>query len=95
VVLFFLVLFALLTHTHINSWNEYSRLAAVKALVKRGTWVIDDTALGQLTGDRVLLNGHFYSDKPPVFTFIAAGVYAGFIGAQVLPSILKSVTRAP
>ena len=76
VVLFFLVLFALLTHTHINSWNEYSRLAAVEALVKRGTWVIDDTALGQLTGDRVLLNGHFYSDKPPVFTFVASGVYA-------------------
>jgi len=76
VVLFFLVLFALLTHTHINSWNEYSRLAAVEALVKRGTWVIDDTVLGQLTGDRVLLNGHFYSDKPPVFTFIASGVYA-------------------
>lgn len=76
VAAFFLVLFALLTHTHINSWNEYSRLAAVEALVERGTWMIDDTALGRLTGDRVLLNGHFYSDKPPVFTFVASGVYA-------------------
>jgi hypothetical protein len=76
VVAFFLALWALLTHTHINSWNEYSRLAAVEALVERGTWVIDDTALGQLTGDRVLLNSHFYSDKPPVFTFAASGVYA-------------------
>jgi hypothetical protein len=76
VALFFFALFALLTHTHINSWNEYSRLAAVEALVERGTWAIDGTALGQLTGDRVLLNGHFYSDKPPVFTLIASGVYA-------------------
>jgi hypothetical protein len=75
VAIFFVAFFALLTHTHINSWNEYSRLAAVEALVERGTWVIDDTALGRLTGDRVLLDGHFYSDKPPVFTFVASGVY--------------------
>ena len=44
--LLFVVLWALLTHTHIDSWNEFSRLAAVEALVERGTWVIDDTALG-------------------------------------------------
>ena len=76
VALLFVVLWAMLTHTHIDSWNEFSRLAAVEALVERGTWVIDDTALGQSTGDKVLLNGHYYSDKPPVMTFVAAGVYA-------------------
>ncbi len=76
VAIVFAALWALLTHTHIDSWNEFSRLAAVEALVERGTWIIDDTALGQSTGDKVLLNGHFYSDKPPTLTFITSGVYA-------------------
>jgi len=76
VFVFFVLLWALLTHTHIDSWNEYSRLAAVESLVERGTWTIDDTALGKLTGDKVFLNGHFYSDKPPLMTFVASGVYA-------------------
>ena len=76
VVIVFAALWALLPHTHIDSWNEFSRLAAVEALVERGTWIIDDTALSQSTGDKVFLNGHFYSDKPPTLTFIASGVYA-------------------
>jgi hypothetical protein len=76
VAIVFVMLWALLTHTHIDSWNEFSRLAAVEALVERGTWIIDETALGSHTGDKVLLNGHYYSDKPPLLTFAASGVYA-------------------
>ncbi len=75
VSLAFLLVYALLTHSHANSWNDVSRLATVEALVHQGTWIIEDTTLGQLTGDRVFLNGHFYSDKPPVFPWLTAGVY--------------------
>ncbi|MBL7064383.1 MAG: hypothetical protein ISS49_09310 [Anaerolineae bacterium] len=76
VAVFFLLLWALLTHSHVNSWNDASRLATVEALVHNGTWAIEDTAFGNLTGDRIFLNGHFYSDKPPVLSLLAAGVYA-------------------
>ena len=76
VAVFFFLLWILLTQSHINSWNEISRLAPIEALVHHGTWAIDNTALGQLTGDRVFLNGHFYSDKPPILSLLGAGVYA-------------------
>lgn len=75
VMAFFLLLYALLTHSHVNSWKDISHLAPAEALVHHGTWAIDDTALGRRTGDRVFLNGHFYSDKPPVFSLLASGVY--------------------
>ncbi len=76
VALSFFLLWALLTQSHVNSWNEISRLASIEALVHQGTWVIDNTALGQMTGDRIFLNGHFYSDKPPILSWVGAGVYA-------------------
>jgi len=76
VAAFFLLLWALLTHSHANSWNDTSRLATVEALVHQGTWAIEHTAFAERTADRILWNGHFYSDKPPVLSFVAAGVYA-------------------
>lgn len=76
VAAFFLLIWALLTHSHVNSWKDISHLATVEALVHHGTWAIDDTALGRHTGDRIFLNGHFYSDKPPTLSLLASGVYA-------------------
>ena len=76
VAIFFLLLYALFTQSHINSWNEISRLASMEALVQHGTWAIDNTALGNLTGDRIFWNGRFYSDKPPLLSWVGAGVYA-------------------
>jgi hypothetical protein len=76
VALLFLLLYAAFTQSHINSWNEISRLASVEALVQHGTWAIDNTALGNLTGDKIFLNGRFYSDKPPILSLAGAGVYA-------------------
>lgn len=73
---FFLALWALLTHSHINSWNDASRLASVEALVEHGTWAIDNTTLAAHTGDFIVINGNTYSDKPPVLSLLAAGVYA-------------------
>jgi hypothetical protein len=77
VAVFFFLLWVLFTHSHPNSWNDTSRLAAVEALVHQSTWAIDDTAFGQRTGDKVYLNGHFYSSKPPVLSAMAAAIYAG------------------
>lgn len=77
VAAFFLLSCVLLTHSHPNSWNDTSRLATVEALVHQGAWAIDDTSFGERTADRVYLNGHFYSSKPPVLSLLAAGLYAG------------------
>ena len=72
----FLLLWALLTHSHANSWNDASRLATVEALVHYGTLAVENTAFSKLTGDLIFWNGHFYPDKPPVLSALAAGVYA-------------------
>ncbi|MFN8454580.1 MAG: hypothetical protein U0401_07900 [Anaerolineae bacterium] len=61
------------THT---SWNESSRLAAIESLVERGTWRIDASPYGHQTGDKIQLNGHYYSTKPPLFSALAAIPYA-------------------
>jgi len=73
---FFLVLWSLFIHSHISSFNDASRMASVEALVEHGTWAIDDTRMAGHTYDIVKLNGHTYSDKPPVLSFVAAGLYA-------------------
>ncbi len=75
VALFFFLAWATLTHSHAGSFNDRSRLAAIESRVHRGTWVIDESPYSD-TGDRIFVDGHFYSDKPPVLTFIASGVYA-------------------
>lgn len=88
VAIFFLALWSLLIHSHINSWNDVSRLASVEALVEHGTWAIDNTALVAHTGDVIVINGLTYSDKPPVLTFMASGLYAvlhRFFGLQLVP----------
>jgi hypothetical protein len=56
------------------SANDLSRLAAITALVERGTWAIDGTAFG--TVDQIKVGDHFYSDKPPIMALLGAGVYA-------------------
>ena len=74
-IIFFLSLFiiALLTKTQ-GLENDYSRLATVESLVERNTFIIDDVSIVPKV-DKVFINGHFYSDKPPVLSFLSAGVY--------------------
>ncbi|MEM7344282.1 MAG: hypothetical protein AAF485_08555 [Chloroflexota bacterium] len=64
------------TKTIHESWNESSRLASIQSLVEHGTWRIDASPYGHQTGDKMLLNGHYYSEKPPLFAAIGAVFYA-------------------
>lgn len=77
VVLFaaFLAMWVLLTKVHTHSWQEESRMATVQALVEQGTFIIDHTEFNR-TGDKVFVNDHFYSDKTPILSVAAAGVYS-------------------
>ena len=77
VVLFvaFMLIWALLTKVHTHSWQEESRMATVQTLVEQGTFIIDHTEFNR-TGDKVFINGHFYSDKTPLLSVVAAGAYS-------------------
>jgi len=68
-------LWLLQTKTFATSWTELSRLAAVESLVERGTWIIDDSPLEELTWDKARYRGHFYSEKPPVLQALTAVPY--------------------
>ena len=57
-----------------NSWNDGSRMATASALVEHGTFAIDRTSFVN-TGDKIFVGGHFYSDKPPLPSIMAAAVY--------------------
>jgi hypothetical protein len=70
-----LVVWALLTKVHTHSWQEESRMATVQTLVEQGTFIIDHTEFNR-TGDKVFVNGHFYSDKMPILSVAAAGAYS-------------------
>jgi hypothetical protein len=71
----FLLVWAALIKIHTHSWQEESRMATVQALVEQGTFIIDHTEFNR-TGDKVFVNDHFYSDKTPMLSVAAAGVYS-------------------
>ncbi len=55
-----------------HAGNESSRLATVESLIERGTFRIDQSRFQ--TVDKVRIEGHFYSDKPPLYVlWLAAG----------------------
>jgi hypothetical protein len=72
--LLFLLVFAVFTKSYVGSWNDASRMATIESLVERGTFAIDNSTYNW-TGDKVYIKEHFYSDKPPVLSFLAAGPY--------------------
>lgn len=58
-----------------TGWNDASRMAGIQAVVEQNTLIIDNT-LFNFTGDKVFINGHFYSDKPIMSYIIAVPVYS-------------------
>ncbi len=57
--------------------NAYSRLATVFGIVHQGTWFIDvaGNPYGPLTVDKVQVDGHMLSSKPPVMPLAMTAVY--------------------
>ncbi|MHC4831178.1 MAG: hypothetical protein ACYTFT_12635, partial [Planctomycetota bacterium] len=68
------VLGALLFSPIARSPNDQSRICTIQSLVERHTLIIDETVYVD-TIDKVRINGHFYSDKPPVAAVLGAIVY--------------------
>ena len=71
----FMLFWGLMAKVQTHSWQEESRMATVQALVEQGSFMIDHTEFNR-TGDKVFVNGHFYSDKTPLLSVIAAGAYS-------------------
>lgn len=63
------------THCAPMTWNDESRMATIQSLVESKTLVIDHTDF-VTTGDKVLVSGHFFSDKPPLPAMLGALIYA-------------------
>jgi hypothetical protein len=59
----------------VRSWNDASRMATIQAIVENGTLQIDDSVFVD-TGDKVYIDGHFYSSKPIFPSAFGALVYA-------------------
>lgn len=92
-VLVFLFVF---THRGVQSQNDLSRFVAIDSLINRGTWQLNGSKWAQMKQERdgseymmmtdIALhpNGHFYSSKPPVLSFLGAGVCRVFqwLGAR-------------
>jgi hypothetical protein len=66
-----------------RDWNAASRLVLTYAMVDRGTIVID--GMEQQTRDLARFQGHYYSDKLPGFSLLAAVPY----------TLAKAVFRLP
>ncbi len=56
------------------TWNPVSRFNLTRAIVENGSLRVDPFIAD--TGDRALVNGRWYSDKPPVVAVAAVPVYA-------------------
>lgn len=77
-VIFFLVIAGLAPttrHRNLGDCGGSSRLATAESLVERGSFAIDGSTLA-FTCDVMTRDGLLYSDKPPVLSLLAAGVYA-------------------
>lgn len=62
------------TPSPVLSVNDLSRWATIYSLVERGTYDIDETPWPP-TIDRVRIDGHFYSSKPPLLPTLLAAEY--------------------
>ncbi|MCF7922519.1 MAG: hypothetical protein K9M55_07445 [Candidatus Marinimicrobia bacterium] len=75
-LLLLLVAVSLITiNPRINGWNEASRMALTQSLVEQHSFIIDESVFVN-SGDKVFINGHFYSDKPALPSLLAAVIYA-------------------
>lgn len=75
------VYLAFSTYSIVQLDNDMSRFATAERLVEARTWIIDESPFhlkrnGSPIVDKVKKDGHFYSTKPPVMSFLMAAEYA-------------------
>lgn len=59
------------------AWNQSSRFALTRAIVERGSVIIDADHI--TTGDKAYREGHFYSDKAPAAAVVSIVPYAAYV----------------
>jgi hypothetical protein len=64
------------------TWNPVSRFNLTRAIVEQRSLAVDSYVAS--TGDRSLVGGRWYSDKPPVVAVLAVPAYAAVYASQAL-----------
>ena len=54
-----------------------------EAIVEHGRLYLDGTEMGRKSGDVCMIDGHYYSDKPPAVALLAVPVYAAEMRARL------------
>ena len=70
---------------HSDGWNQGARLAELHAIVLQRTLTIDK--YHDVTGDKALIGGHYYSEKAPAVVVLALPAFAATVNAQRLAGI--------
>jgi len=71
IFLTFFILYSLFIHW--VGWNEDTRLLAAISIIEKNT--LDINAYANFTGDRILVNGKYYSDKAPGISLFLSPIY--------------------
>lgn len=91
--LLFVALFVPFSYfNHSDGWNQGARLAELHAIVVKHTLKIDDYV--SYTGDRALIDGHYYSEKAPAMTLAALPAFAATVAIQKAMGIDPDHERA-
>src|SRR5215212_11685629 len=80
-ILVFLALFCYSYFFQVAGWNQNSRMALIMSVVHHHQLNIDPYA--EITGDKALYNGHYYSDKAIGTAVLGVPVYA--VLSKLLP----------
>jgi hypothetical protein len=73
-LILFAALFAAFSYVHFSgNWNSNSRLDMILAIVENGNVAIDPYHVN--TGDKALIDGHYYSEKPPALALLGVGPF--------------------
>lgn len=79
-LVFFALFLPFAYFNHSEGWNQGVRLAELHALVIKHTLRIDDYI--DYTGDRALIDGHYYSEKAPAMSVAALPAFALTVWGQ-------------
>lgn len=70
---------------HSDGWNQGARLAELHAIVLQRTLTIDK--YHEITGDKALIGGHYYSEKAPATVVMALPAFTATVMGQRIAGI--------